>query len=107
MERLKREMIHSSARDEETERRRDEVEESASLRLFVSSSLRLCSSNDDRTNLEAFQSLLQKFRPKSNLSLVFFPSGSFLTGILTSWVSVAMLARVKRRASAPWVSMIS
>src|SRR4051812_46996060 len=57
----------------------------------------------DRMNLLAFQILLAKLRPMSNLGEVLTPVlGSLTTGMRMSWVSVAMLARVKRRASAPW-----
>ncbi len=56
----------------------------------------------------AFQILLAKFRPMSNLGEVLVPVlGSFTTGMRMSWVSVAMEARVKRSASAPWELMMS
>src|SRR5438045_4409975 len=48
-------------------------------------------------NLAAFQSLLQKLRPASNLGLVFLPlAGSLTTGRRTSCVCVAIWAMVKR-----------
>ncbi len=62
----------------------------------------------DRMKRVAFQILLAKLRPMSNLGEVLVPVvGSLTTGMRMSWVSVAMEARVKRRASAPWELMMS
>src|SRR4051812_6618075 len=62
----------------------------------------------DNAKRAAFQSLLQKVRPLSNLGLVFLPVfSSFSAGMRTSWVWVVMVASAKRMASPPWRSMMS
>src|SRR5262245_27870116 len=56
---------------------------------------------------DAFQSLVQKVRPASNLGLVFLPVASLTTGRRTACVCVAIWAMVKRIASVPWLAMMS